>query len=208
MMRWSASEIALLRKHYPDANTDDLANFMNRTRQQLLTKASKLKLRKSIEFQQRFIAELRSKGIPKQFSKASVPWNKGISFHAGGRSVEHQFRPGQLPKNHQPVGHERLNKGYLQRKVTDTGDTHADYRPVHHLVWEAAGRAPVPASHALIFRDGNRMNFDIDNLELVSREELMRRNSHHQYGPEISRLYQLVGVINRLINKTKRKDNR
>ena len=59
----------------------------------------------------------------------------------------------------------------------------------------------IPPGHALIFKDGNKRNFALDNLELVSRAELMRRNSVHNYGPEIARIHQLQGAITRQINK-------
>ena len=59
----------------------------------------------------------------------------------------------------------------------------------------------IPAGHALVFRDGNKRNFDIHNLELVPRAELMRRNSLHRHGPDIARAYQLVSALNRKINR-------
>jgi len=71
---------------------------------------------------------------------------------------------------------------------------------VHHLVLLEAGRE-VPPGHALVFRDGDKRNFALDNLELVTRGDLMRRNSYHNYGPEIAAAVQLKGAIMRQINK-------
>lgn len=84
--------------------------------------------------------------------------------------------------------------------LTDTGVTRRDFVCIHHIVWREAGRE-IPSGHALVFRDGNKRNFALNNLELVSRAELMRRNSVHNYGPEIARIHQLQGAITRQINK-------
>lgn len=40
-----------------------------------------------------------------------------------------------------------------------------------------SGVWPVPAKHNVIFRDGDVNNIAIENLELVSNKDLMRRNS-------------------------------
>jgi hypothetical protein len=198
--RWSDSEIALLRERYPDEDTVELAKTLGRLPDRVIKKACLMGIGKSDAYQKARYEKMRAAGLQKQFMKGAIPWNKGIVYHAEGRSVDHQFQPGHRPQNWLPIGSERMTKGYLERKVTDTGDTSHDFRLVHHLVWEEAGRGAVPVNHALVFRDGNRRNTDLDNLELVSRDELMRRNSCHNYGPEIAQLCQLVGAINRKIN--------
>ena len=103
-----------------------------------------------------------------------------------------------------PIGSERVSKdGYLQRKLTDTGNIR-DFVAVHHIIWHEAGRT-IPPNHALIFKDGDKTKIELDNLELISRADLMRRNSVHNYGPEIAQLHQLQGVITRRINQRLRK---
>jgi hypothetical protein len=71
---------------------------------------------------------------------------------------------------------------------------------VHRLVWLAAGRE-IATGHVVVFKDGDKRKFALDNLEMVSRADLMRRNSFHQYGPEIASIVQLRGAITRQINK-------
>ena len=88
--------------------------------------------------------------------------------------------------------------------MTDTGYTPRDYVAVHHLVW-AEHYGPVPAGHAIVFRDGNKNNFNIENLECVSRAELMRRNTVHRYPKEIALAVQLRGALNRKLNRFKDK---
>jgi hypothetical protein len=105
---------------------------------------------------------------------------------------------------YQPIGTERLSKeGYLQRKVNDALPRHSRWRAVHILLWESVN-GPLPEGCAVIFRDGNKENITQDNLECVTRAELMHRNSVHNSGPEIARLQQLRGVLIRRINTLER----
>jgi hypothetical protein len=41
------------------------------------------------------------------------------------------------------------------------------------IEWERLN-GELPPGHALYFKDGNRLNTAVDNLELISRAELMR----------------------------------
>ena len=46
------------------------------------------------------------------------------------------------------------------------------------LVWEREN-GPVPKGHVVIFGDRNRRNFEINNLILVSRKQLVRLNQNN-----------------------------
>ena len=78
--------------------------------------------------------------------------------------------------------------------------------PVYRIVWRDAGR-DIPPGQALVYKDGNKRNFDLDTLELVTRQELMRRNSYHiNYPKEVGEIMQLRGVLNRKINQRLKKE--
>ena len=47
----------------------------------------------------------------------------------------------------------------------------------HRLVYEAS-HGPIPKNHAVIFLDGDRQNFNPDNLQAVSRGTLARLNQN------------------------------
>ena len=89
--------------------------------------------------------------------------------------------------------------------MSDTGYSPRDYVAVHKLVWEAA-HGPVPQGHIVVFRDSNRRNFDLANLECISQAENMRRSSLHRYPPEIVQAMQLRGALNRNINDRRKRD--
>lgn len=203
--RWTEQELETLRTMYADTKTATLAVLLGRTERAVYMAADTLGLKKSAAYLASPEAcRLRRGahvGAATQFRPGQEPWNKGTNFTAGGRSAETRFKPGNKPHTWHPLGHERLSKeGYLQRKMADTGCTRKDYVPVHHLVWKDAGRE-IPPGHALTFRDGNKRNFALENLELVARADLMRRNSYHNYPKEVAQAIQLRGALNRKINR-------
>lgn len=199
---WTAAEDALLRECYADSHNADLATVLGRTPAAVLQRALVLGLRKTTAYKAAHCH---------RFKPGLRPWNTGRDdFRPGGRSVETRFKPGELSGRAaqlvQPIGTLRIVAGdTLQRKVADTpGPNSRRWRSVHELVWiEAHG--PVPAGHVVIFRAGQHTTTEaditLDRLELVSRAELMRRNSVHRHGPEIARLSQLRGAIHRQINR-------
>lgn len=205
---WTPAEDAALRRRYPDERSQSIAEQLARSLRSVYERAALLGLKKSPEYyatgQSGRLVDGKL-GDATRFKPGQTPWNKGRPYQAGGRAAQTQFQPGEKPHTWRPIGTERLSKnGYLQRKLTDTGVTRHDYVPVHHIVWRAAGR-DIPPGHALVFRDKNRQNFSLDNLELITRADLMRRNTVHHYGPEIAQLTQLRGAIVRKINNRLRK---
>lgn len=209
--RWTDAEVETLRRLFPDHTAREIAAALGRGVRQIHHKAHRLGLRKSPEWiAEHARAAMADPGHPArrtQWPAGHEPYNKGKPHPTRGRSAETQFRPGNRPHTWQPIGSDRASKeGYLQRKVSDTGVTRRDYVPVHHLVWRMHGRE-IPPQHALVFRDGDKRNFDINNLELVHRAELMRRNSVHRHGPEVAKAYQLIGAVRRQINRRTRSDS-
>jgi len=100
--------------------------------------------------------------------RSSIERNKnpGYGFKEGNQTWTSVKR--------KPLGSEYLTKdGYLRRKVKETGTYNEMYPLVHHLVWLKAGRE-IPPGHFLCFKDGNRQNIALENLELLTNSELSR----------------------------------
>jgi hypothetical protein len=197
---WTAADDAAVVARYATEPTETLAASLGRTSRAVYMRANQFGLKKSADYLASPASGRRLKGwgpTRTSFKPGLVPWNKGLDYRAGGRSVETQFRAGQMPKNHKPVGYERINAdGYRERKVAEP----KTFRAVHVLLWEEH-LGPVPHGFAVIFKNRDKADIRIDNLSLVSRADLMRRNSYHNYPQPIPQLIQLRGVLNRQINK-------
>ena len=189
---WSQEDEADMRRLYPVNEIRVLEKIFGRAEKAITAKAHKLGLVKADDYTP-----------PRRgcFEKGQRPWNKGIQFSPPG-SEKGRFKPGQKPHTWQPIGSERVTKeGYLQRKMTDTGYPPRDWVPVSHIEWEKHHGKPVPEGHAVLFRDGDKRNFAPGNLELISRADLMRRNSYLNLPEPLPQIVQLRGALNRKINR-------
>lgn len=175
---WSQEDAEFLRKHYADGDRDFLVQRLGRPIRAISLHARKLGLRRSKEY-----LENQSN----RFKPGHKTWNKGKPGSTGNHpnSRRTQFKKGNKPHTWQPIGFERITKdGYLERKITDTGVTRNDFVAVHRIVWEEA-HGPIPEGHVVVFRSDNKLDHRLENLELISRTELMLRNSRHNYPPEL-----------------------
>lgn len=206
MKHWTPEDDAILCEMYQNTPTRIIADRLGASERATYSRAFSLGLKKSHEYLSSATAGRlgHGKGKEHRFTKGQTPWNKGKAFDSGGRSHETRFKPGNKPHTWNPVGHERVTtEGYMERKITDTGITRHDYVCLHILMWREFN-GDVPQGHAIVFRDGNKQNITIGNLECVSRAELMRRNSYHNnYPKDVQLLIQLRGAVTRQINKRK-----
>lgn len=203
---WTEDELVILTHIYPTTFTATIAKFFNCRLDQIYRKADALNLKKNRWYQDSPMAQrLRTNseiGIPYRFKKGQVSANKGKKCISHPNMVPTQFKPGQRPHTWREIGSERITKdGYIQLKMTDTGYPPRDWKGVHIVIWERLHGMPMPKSHMVAFRDGNKTNFAPENLELLSRSENMSRNTYHRYGKDIAQIYQLKGAITRQINK-------
>jgi len=114
------------------------------------------------------------------FEKGFTPWNKGTKGQGLTGANKTSFRKGNVPANRKPDGSERIEKDYVMIKVRERNPYAGfptRYKAKHVHIWEQI-HGPVPDGHAVIFKDGDKLNFDPDNLALVSRSELLRLNKH------------------------------
>ena len=101
------------------------------------------------------------------------PLRKGE--HCKG-SEAHWFKPGSVPFNHCEVGeYRRQVDGYLVVKVKEEGIQRERWRPVHRIVWEEA-HGPIPPGMMVGFKDGNKDNFELSNLFIMTKAENIEMN--------------------------------
>lgn len=109
-----------------------------------------------------------------KFEKGHVPANKGL--HTGGWEPT-QFKKGNMPVNHKPVGTVSVRNNYKkgQKYVYEKVAEPNRWRMKHILEWEKH-HGPVPKGKIIIFLDGNVLNADIGNLMMIDRKVHVRMN--------------------------------
>lgn len=118
-----------------------------------------------------------------------------------------QFKKGDVPANHKPIGSERIDRdGYTLVKVSDHKDWHKRWRHKHKVVWEEAN-GPIPKGYVVLFGDGNRLNYSLDNLILATRAQLAILNKHKliQNDSNLTKTGVLVADLYLKINQKKNK---
>lgn len=124
-----------------------------------------------------------------RFKKGFVPWHKGLSKEEfKSHYTEESFAKGKFkPGEHSialkyKVGDEVVRDPYVYVKVTDSLDVPPEkqWEMKHRYIWKLH-HGEIPENGSIIFLDGNKRNFDIDNLALVTRSQMGRMSTHKLY---------------------------
>lgn len=134
--------------------------------------------------QQQIISFCKNHGIKSgrtgHYTTGHASWNRGVKGSIPASKTS--FKKGDIPKNRNPLGHERICKkdGYIWIKIAGTNPYtgyNGRYVQKHRYVWEQKN-GKIPRNKVLNFIDGNRLNCDPENLELITRAELAQFNKH------------------------------
>ena len=205
LRRFTPEEDQILREHYLTKTLKELGEMTGgRTENSVHGRLARLGLHvpEHIKKERQLIGIRRGwhKGAEFRFQKGHTPWNKGKRFP--GRRNSGCFPKGHTPANYRPVGSERIDvDGYLYVKVEDP----RTWKLKHRLVWEEH-HGPIPAGMNIMFRDGNKLNCDISNLEMVDNAGKMVRNSMQRYPKEVQLAAHAVGVLHRIIHKIEKQE--
>lgn len=203
-IKWSQADLDHLRAVYASTLTADIATQLGRPYTAICGQATKLGLKKSVEFMRELGGRLDGhRGSGTRFKPGQTPWSagrKGLSL-----SPATQFKPGARPVNWMPLGAHRVNgEGFLEQKVREGNNGGLNWEAVHRLVWKAA-HGDVPKGHCVCFKAGRFSAalelITLDAIELLTRKEVMLRNSIWVKNPELARLYHLKGQIKRQVNR-------
>lgn len=139
-----------------------------------------------------------------QLKPGTIPPNKGkkiqefMTPEQVAKFRRNQFKPGHNPHNLKYNGYERVREdGYVEVRIQ-----RGVFIFKHRLIWERHN-GKIPEGHVVVFKDGNRRNFNIDNLELIS----MRENSHrnllkaHDIPQEVWDTQKIIWKINNKIKE-------
>lgn len=195
--RWTEQEIEFVRKIYPYNSNKKIIEMLKEkfgfetTSRKLLNTKTKYKM--------------PDKVIPNsgRLQKGVVPWNKGkkMSNETKKKLKNTFFRKGQTINN-RPIGSTRLgNDGYLVIKIEEPNK----WQLYQRYVYEKAHGVKLAKNEAVIFADGDKTNFDIDNLIKVSKANLCYLNSNNLIfdDPELTKVGVTVSKVAEKINERK-----
>jgi hypothetical protein len=101
------------------------------------------------------------------------------------------------------------NKKFVKIRIRQKDErrlkTSETWKAIHILIWEK-NHGPIPKGHVVIFADGNRLNYSLDNLLLISKAEFLMMNFFHLFSsnPELTKTGILLVRLKLLIAKRMR----
>jgi hypothetical protein len=187
---------------FPNTDTKIIAKKLNLTPSQVYNRAYCLGLKKDKQYMAdlllREAEKLKVSGAKWRFKKGHVSANKGqkMSTDLYEKVKPTMFKKGHSPHNEKYDGHEVYTKdGYIKVRISK-----GNYQLKHRVVWEQHN-GKLPKGMIIVFKDKNKLNCTIENLELISMAENMRRNTIHRYPEEIISTIKTLTKLKKQINE-------
>ena len=197
----------IIRQRYPFEPTKKIADDLGLSEGSVYNRAYAMGIKKDPVY-------LRSTQYPPgylggkatQFKKGQVPPNKGqkMSKDVYQKVEKTMFKKGNKPMNTQPIGtiHQRKDTGgkmYLYIKLADS-----KWQLLNRYTWEQHN-GPIPKGMVVVYKDGNYLNNDINNLLMITLKENMARNTIQRLPKELQQVMRLkCKLIKKINNGTKR----
>lgn len=193
----------IIRKRYPFEPTKKIADDLGLSEGSVYNRAYAMGIKKDPVY-------LRSTQYPPgylggkatQFQKGQVPPNKGqkMSNDVYQKVAKTMFKKGSKPMNTQPIGtiHQRKDTGgkmYLYIKLADS-----KWQLLNRYTWEQHN-GPIPKGMVVVYKDGNYLNNDINNLLMITKKENMARNTIQRLPKELQQVMRLKCKLINKINK-------
>lgn len=206
---WDDEALQILRDCYPDHDTADVAELIGTSVNAVRSMAYKQGIKKSDDGLRVANKSSMANGAAKAwFSKGHVPKNKGTKglYEVTEGWKRTQFKKGHLPANtlHDGAIVVRPDKrGVMQKFIRISC---GKWMMMSRFTYEQAF-GKIPSGMCVRFIDGNQLNCDPGNLELISTRLNMLLNSKHQYSREIAEvrdtLCELKSTIKQKIDENK-----
>ena len=205
---WTEDEDKQLIELYETTDTEELAVMLGKTVRSIYVRTNLMGLKKSKEYIAERSREIANRpdhaGRKYRFEKGHKPHNTGrlqseyMSPEAIERTKATRFKKGHTPVNHEKVGYEVVRSdGYVWVKIQEPDK----YKMKHRITWEQH-HGTIPKGFNVQFKDGNRLNTDIDNLYIISRaSQMANENSLHRYPEELKTAIRMVSKLNKTIRQ-------
>ena len=193
----------IIRERYPFEPTKKIADDLGLSESSVYNRAFAMGIKKDPVY-------LRSTQYPPgylggkatQFKKGSVPANKGqkMSTEVYQKVAHTMFKKGSKPMNTQPIGtiHQKRDTGgkmYQYIKLSDS-----NWQLLNRYTWEQHN-GPIPKGMVVVYKDGNYLNNDINNLLMITKKENMARNTIQRLPKELQQVMRLKCKLINKINK-------
>ena len=192
----------IIRERYPFEPTKKIADDLGVSESLVYNRAWSMGVKKdpvylrSTQFPPGYLG-----GKATQFQKGSVPPNKGqkMSLNVYEKVAHTMFKKGARPHNTKPFGtinqrKDKSGKIYQYIKIDD-----CNWQLLNRYTWEQY-HGPIPKGLIVVYKDGNYMNNDIDNLMLLTKKENMVRNTIHRLPKELQQVMRLKCKLIKKIN--------
>lgn len=207
---WTPEEEAYLRQHYPDTQTQTIADHLGRSLRKVSAKADCMDLNKSPTFlaseaSGRMKAPLHG-GKAHWFKPGHTTHNKGVKGYYAPGSEKDWFGKGHRPANYCEVGTLRINsEGYLNIKLADG---HNEWFLLARYNWFLHTGQWTTKDQCIWYKNGDKHDCAPENLEIITRREHLSRTTVHRLPKEMVQSILLRGRLNRAINSiTKQQTN-
>lgn len=135
-------------------------------------------------------------GLKGRYEKGIIPFNKGTKGLMKPNSGS--FKKGNKPHNTRNSGDEYLSKdGYVYLKISDN-----NWILKHHKIW-IENYGDIPENHIIRFKDGNKLNFDIDNLYMLDLKTNMIKNSIQRFPKDLRNAIKLLFKLKKKLKDAK-----
>ena len=160
---WSSEEKDYLREITPGRHYKEIVELMN----------AKFEYEFNLGQIKGAIARYKlNTGFTGYFPKGNIPFNKGTKGIMKANKTS--YKKGNIPQSYKPVGTERITKdGYTEIKVKDPNV----WKLKHRIIYEEH-YGEIPKGYVVMFLDRDKSNFDINNLILISRNQLRSLNQN------------------------------
>ena len=203
-MKWKQEHIDFLKAHYHKVSPQVMATVLMKSKGTIYNKAFCLGLKSS---HNGCFKPGVSHSPGTEFKKGVAPANKGkkqiefMSQEAIMRTAATRFKKGQASFNEKQDGAISIRIDKRGVKYQHIRISKSNWQPLHRHVWEKHNGA-IAKDKVVVFKDGNTLNCDISNLQLISKADNAIRNSIHRYPEELKDVFRLMGRLKKKISKT------
>lgn len=211
----SDSERFFIQINYPELPTDKIARLLKRNISSIYNHAYVMGLKKSEEFnnspESGRLLKGQRRGMGTEFKKGQQAFNKGkkqrewMSRASIKRSIATRFKKGQKPHNTKYDGCITIHNDKLRSGQTIPYQwirlSERNWKMLHVYNWEQK-HGKVPEGKIVVFKNKNSMNCEVENLELITREENMRRNTIHRFPEELISTIRALSKLKKIIHGT------